>query len=107
VYDEFSHDGSDGLKVVFSLFVDKSCDISFDHGIVDYGCPGRQEQASPAGFLKFLKIIVKTYSERPEEALHLIVDNYATHNTPAVRKWLLAHPRFILYFTPTGAVRLN
>ena len=41
------------------------------------------------------------------ETLHLIVDNYATHNTPAVRKWLQAHPRFEIHFTPTGASWLN
>lgn len=39
--------------------------------------------------------------------LHLILDNYATHKTPAVRRWLLQHPRFHLHFTPTGASWLN
>ena len=39
--------------------------------------------------------------------VHLILDNYATHKTPAVRRWLLAHPRFILHFTPTGSSWLN
>lgn len=58
-------------------------------------------------FLNFLKLIDKTYPEQPEESLHLIVDNYATHNTPKVRKWLAAHPRFVLHFTPTGASWLN
>lgn len=58
-------------------------------------------------FLKFLKHLNKTYPENPGESLHLIVDNYATHNTPAVRKWLFAHPRFVLHFTPTGASWLN
>lgn len=58
-------------------------------------------------FLKFLKLIDKTYPHNPGESLHLIVDNYATHNTPAVRKWLIAHPRFVLHFTPTGASWLN
>jgi len=54
-------------------------------------------------FLKFLKIIDKTYPEQPGEILHLVLDNYATHSTAAVRKWLLAHPRFQLHFTPIGA----
>jgi transposase len=33
--------------------------------------------------------------------LHLIVDNYGTHKTPAIKRWLLRHPRFHLHFTPT------
>jgi transposase len=40
-------------------------------------------------------------------ALHLIIDNYATHKTPAIKRWLLRHPRFHLHFTPTGASWLN
>ena len=39
--------------------------------------------------------------------LHLICDNYATHKTPAIRKWLAGHPRFHLHFTPTSGNRLN
>jgi hypothetical protein len=39
--------------------------------------------------------------------LHLVVDNYATHKTPAVKRWLKAHPRFRLHFTPTSASWLN
>ena len=39
--------------------------------------------------------------------IHLICDNYATHKTPTVKRWLLAHPRFHLHFTPTGSSWLN
>ncbi|WP_327738877.1 transposase [Streptomyces nojiriensis] len=39
--------------------------------------------------------------------VHLILDNYATHKTPDGKKWLLAHPRFHLHFTPTSASWLN
>src|SRR5438105_13913006 len=39
--------------------------------------------------------------------LHLIADNYATHKTSAVKRWLKAHPRFHLHFTPTSASWLN
>ena len=39
--------------------------------------------------------------------LHLILDNYATHKTPAIQRWLAAHPRFVLHFTPTGGSWLN
>jgi transposase len=56
-------------------------------------------------FLAFLRTIDR---QTPAElAVHLILDNYATHKTPAVRAWLLAHPRFHLHFTPTGASWLN
>ena len=42
-----------------------------------------------------------------ELAVHAIVDNYGTHKTPAIRRWLLRHPRFHFHFTPTGASWLN
>ena len=40
-------------------------------------------------------------------ALHLIVDNYATHKTEAVKRWLKRHKRFHLHFIPTSASWLN
>ena len=36
--------------------------------------------------------------------VHVILDNSSTHKTPAIRKWLTAHPRFVLHFTPTQLV---
>ena len=39
--------------------------------------------------------------------VHLVLDNYATRKTPAVKTWLVAHPRFHLHFTPTGSSWLN
>jgi transposase len=39
--------------------------------------------------------------------LHLIVDNYATHKHPKVRRWLARHPRFHVHFTPTSGSWLN
>src|SRR6266566_4399119 len=56
-------------------------------------------------FLRFLKLI--DHRTPPGLDLHLIVDNYATHKTPAVKRWLTAHPRFHLHFTPTSASWLN
>lgn len=56
-------------------------------------------------WLKFLKLIDK---ETPEDKdLHLIVDNYSTHKTPTVKRWLAKHPRFHIHFTPTSASWLN
>jgi len=43
----------------------------------------------------------------PELDVHLILDNYATHKTPTIRRWLARHPRFHLHFTPTSASWLN
>jgi transposase len=43
----------------------------------------------------------------PELDVHLILDNYTTHKTKEVQRWLLAHPRFHLHFTPTGSSWLN
>jgi len=56
-------------------------------------------------FLKFLKTIDANVP--PELDAHLILDNYGTHKTPTIRRWLLRHPRFHLHFTPTGASWLN
>jgi transposase len=39
--------------------------------------------------------------------LHLVLDNASTHKTPAVHRWLVAHPRVHLHFTPTSASWLN
>jgi len=56
-------------------------------------------------FLRFLKTIDK---QTPAHlALHLIVDNYATHKTEAVKRWLKRHSRFHLHFTPTSGSWLN
>jgi transposase len=39
--------------------------------------------------------------------VHLVVDNYATHKTPLIRRWLVKRPRYHMHFTPTGASWLN
>jgi transposase len=39
--------------------------------------------------------------------VHVVLDNLSTHKTPAVKRWLLRHPRFHLHFTPTHASWLN
>lgn len=56
-------------------------------------------------FLRFLRKL-----DRQTEkglAVHLIVDNYATHKHPNVKEWLAKHPRFHLHFTPTSASWVN
>ena len=39
--------------------------------------------------------------------LHLVLDNYGTHKTPLIHRWLVKRPRFHLHFTPTGASWIN
>ena len=56
-------------------------------------------------WIQFLRTIDQ---EVPAElAVHLILDNYATHKTPQVKRWLKRHPRFHLHFTPTCSSWLN
>src|SRR5262249_32287395 len=40
-------------------------------------------------------------------AVHLILDNYGTHKSPLIHRWLARHPRFHVHFTPTGASWIN
>jgi transposase len=56
-------------------------------------------------FKKFLALLDREVP--PDLDVHVVLDNSATHKTPAVKKWLLAHPRFTLHFTPTSASWLN
>jgi len=56
-------------------------------------------------FLKFLKTIDAATPAGLD--LHLICDNYAAHKTPAVKNWLIRHPRFQIHFIPTSSSWLN
>jgi transposase len=56
-------------------------------------------------FLRFLKLIDAAVPKDLD--LHLVLDNYTTHKTPAIHQWLLRHPRFHLHFTPTSSSWLN
>ncbi|MGW2697777.1 IS630 family transposase [Streptomyces sp. NPDC001296] len=57
---------------------------------------------------EFKKFLIKLDQAIPQDLdVHLVLDNYATHKTPAIKTWLLAHPRFHLHFTPTGSSWLN
>ena len=58
-----------------------------------------------AEFLQFLNAIDASVPADME--VHLIMDNYGTHKTDAVRAWLVNHPRYRVHFTPTSASWLN
>jgi len=56
-------------------------------------------------FRKFLRQIDR---ETPEDLpIHMILDNYGTHNHPKVKAWLEKHPRFHCHFIPTSSSWLN
>jgi transposase len=44
---------------------------------------------------------------RADLDVHVIMDNYGTHKTAAVRRWFARHPRFHPHFTPTYASWIN
>jgi transposase len=48
-------------------------------------------------FRKFLDAIEQAVP--PGLDLHLVLDNYATHKTSAIKAWLARHPRYHLHFT--------
>jgi transposase len=56
-------------------------------------------------FLRFLRTVNRQTPGNLD--LHIILDNYATHNHPAVKAWLEKHSRFIFHFVPTSSSWLN
>jgi len=56
-------------------------------------------------FLSFLNHLERQIPE--DLTVHLIADNYATHNHPRVKAWLVRHRRFHIHYTPTYASWLN
>ncbi|MFC5200370.1 IS630 family transposase [Streptomyces kaempferi] len=56
-------------------------------------------------FKKFLVTIDKAVPVGLD--VHLVCDNYATHNTAEIKTWLGKHPRFHVHFTPTGSSWMN
>lgn len=58
--------------------------------------------------IEFKKFLQKIDKEVPAEyAVHVVCDTPPPHKTPAVKRWLLAHPRFVQQFTPTSSSWLN
>jgi transposase len=58
--------------------------------------------------IEFKKFLTKIDSEVPEHLdVHLVCDNYGTHKSPAIRRWLDAHPRFHMHYTPTYSSWVN
>ena len=58
--------------------------------------------------IEFKKFLQTLDCEVPAELdVHVVLDNSSTHKTPAIRRWLAAHPRFVLHFTPTSSSWIN
>ena len=75
-------------------------DVASGYVITDMTPRHRAEE-----FRRFLNRI--DHSVPADLDVHVIVDNNATHKTPAIQRWLLRHPRFTLHFTPTYSSWLN
>jgi transposase len=56
-------------------------------------------------FVAFLEEVVLQC--KPQQEIHIIVDNLSAHKTPKVEAFLQQHPRVKLHFTPTYSSWLN
>jgi len=56
-------------------------------------------------FIRFLNTIERQVPAG--KVVHVILDNYAAHKHPKVRRWLERHPRFTFHFVPTSCSWLN
>ncbi len=57
---------------------------------------------------EFRRFLDRIDREVPDDLdVHLVLDNYGTHKTPLIQRWLLQRPRFHLHFTPTYSSWIN
>jgi transposase len=58
--------------------------------------------------VEFRKFLDRIDENVPEDLdVHVVLDNYATHKAPIIKRWLAKRPRYHLHFTPTHASWLN
>jgi transposase len=57
--------------------------------------------------VKFLDEVDAALPADPNLSVHIVMDNYGTHKTPRVKRWLARHTRYVVHFTPTSASWLN
>jgi transposase len=92
----FTHDYKrNGTTTLFAA-------LSMLDGKVFGQCQGRHRHQE---WLKFMRQLDREFPA--ELTLHVIMDNYGTHKSPAVKKWLEKHPRFVCHFIPTSSSWLN
>jgi transposase len=57
---------------------------------------------------EFVEFLDRVETKMPaDKDIHVIMDNYGTHKTPRVKRWLARHPRWHVHFTPTSGSWLN
>ena len=57
---------------------------------------------------EFRKFLNRIEVNVPDDLdIHIVMDNYATHKTPAIRKWFAKRPHWHVHFTPTSASWIN
>jgi transposase/transcriptional regulator with XRE-family HTH domain len=71
-------------------------------GMLLFKCMPRHRNGE---FVTFLRLIDRSIEKGKK--IHLIVDNYGTHNHANVQAWLAKHPRVTLHFIPTSSSWLN
>jgi transposase len=58
--------------------------------------------------IEFVKFLQQIDDSIPQDLdVHVIIDNFSAHKTPAAHRWFLRHPRFHVHFTPTYSSWLN
>lgn len=78
--------------------------LNVANGKIFAECHRRHRQQE---FLRFLRYLDKTIEKQPGQEVHIVMDNYGTHKTTAVKKWFARHPEYIVHFTPTSASWMN
>ena len=58
-------------------------------------------------FLNFIKVVYNKWGRNKKRKLHIVVDNFSTHEVEEVQVWLKKHKNVIFHFTPTHASWLN
>jgi putative transposase len=76
--------------------------LDIETGQIVTSCKSRHRHQE---YLQFLKQVDSNVP--PDLAIHIVVDNYATHKHPQVTRWLAAHPRYQVHYTPTYSSWLN
>jgi hypothetical protein len=58
--------------------------------------------------IEFKKFLTKIDTQVPDHLdVYLICDNYGTHKSPAIQRWLEQYPRFHMHYIPTYSSWMN